>query len=87
MIVCSAIKTHRGEIITGKRHPDCIRQMAESGKYTKPVTKDAIQGFMDDAGNFLGREDARAHFLACGQFSRCGNDRMHPELLFSEDLY
>jgi hypothetical protein len=69
MIVCSAIKSCTGEIISGRRHADCIRTMAESGKYKLPVTKDAIQGFLDDKGNFLDRLEARKHFLESGQVS------------------
>lgn len=87
MIVCAAIKTHKGEIISGRRHPDCIRAMAQSGKYKLPVTKDATQGFLDDKGNFLTREEARQHFLDCGQQGRPGRGRLHPTQLFSEDLY
>jgi hypothetical protein len=85
MITCAAIKTLYGEIITGKRHPDCIKKMAGSGKYSLPVTQDAIQGFIDDKENFLDRMQARQHFIDCGQISKCG--KLHPTQLFSEDLY
>lgn len=85
MIVCAAIKTHSGDIIPEWRHPDCIRLMAQSGRYKLPVTKDAVQGFLDSDGNFLDRVQARKLFLDSGQVSACG--RMHPDLLFSEDLY
>lgn len=45
----------------------------------------STQGFVTDEGKFLDRQDARQHFVDCGQVSVSG--RLHPTDLFSEDLY
>lgn len=77
MIVKAAILKD-GTVFTGRRHPDII-----CGNYGK--LKNGIQGFITDTGEFLNRIDARNHFIECGQKSVSG--KLHPTMLFSEDLY
>jgi hypothetical protein len=87
MIVCSAILAENGDIISGRRHIDCIKIMVKSGKYELPVSKNVVQGFLDDNGNFLNRIEARKHFIEYGQIPASGPNTIHETLLFSEDLY
>lgn len=81
-IVCAACKNiHRGEIILGVRHFDKIMhdqiKMANLGR-------DWIQGFVDNKGNFLTREEALKVATEAKQLIR----KTQPEdQLFSEDLY
>ena len=44
------------------------------------------QGFYTDAGEYLGREEAFKHAMACGQVDRPAGGHDGPEL-FSEDLW
>ena len=79
MIVTSAILKD-GIVYIGKRHPDILCTSDNYGKL-----KDGIQGFVTDKGEFLDRKLARAHFIESGQIPIHG--KLHPTLLFSEDLY
>lgn len=87
MIMHAAIK--RGNIVyVGKRHPDCRDIMIKCG-IPRPVLTNAdgtrtIQGFVNDKGEFLTREEAAKEALACGQITKL---KYHSRELFSEDLY
>lgn len=87
MIVCAAIKIETGEVFSGRRHFDCIQSIIKAKKHKSSVAKGAIQGFLDDKGNFLNRKEAKKHFFDCGQVSVYGKYGIHPTELFSEDLY
>lgn len=79
MIVTAAILKD-GIVYTGKRHPDILCAPGNYGKL-----RDGIQGFVTDKGEFLDRKSARAHFIENKQIPFHG--KLHPTLLFSEDLY
>ncbi len=84
-IVCAAIRhKHFDEIICGPRHYD--RTMSQ--QIQRSVIKgwvDAEQGFVDQYGVFLTREDAREIAEKNNQIiRRCGGDS---DKLFSENLY
>jgi hypothetical protein len=42
------------------------------------------QGFVDETGAFLTREEAAKHAIACGQIT---DTKFQPDKLFSEDLW
>lgn len=82
-IVCAAIRNGNGDIICGPRHFDAImrRQIETSGADWRL----AEQGFVDQRGDFLTREQAL--IVACGAAQivrRVGGDH---GVLYSENLY
>ena len=85
MIVCAAIRNKDGRIICGARHYDGImhRQVLSSSDNWK-INK-IEQGFIDQKGVFLTREDAFLVAKEANQIIRdCGDDNGK---LFSENLY
>jgi hypothetical protein len=72
-----------GIVYVGKRHCDCIETMMKCG-LSWPVTKGAVQGFVDDTGRFLDRVEALAVATACNQIIK--KTAPH-DVLFSEDIY
>lgn len=85
-VVCAANR-HRqtGRIVCGARHFDSIMrsQMMESGGF--PFWRDCDQGFIDQKGAFMTREQAYDIAKANGQIRwRCGGDN---GILYSENLY
>lgn len=83
-VVCAAHK--KGDrIITGARHYDSIVQQQIELTEGYDYWKDAKQGFIDQKGNFLSREEALAIATKNNQIRRrCGSDEKQ---LFSENLY
>lgn len=82
-VVCAAVRLKLGIVVCGPRHFDStMRKMLEQLRLT--VTG-AEQGFVDQFGNFLTREEAWDIAHANGQIlrerSRCVGT------LYSEDLY
>lgn len=78
-VVCAAMKDGNGTIICGPRHWDKIMHQNASGK------SGWEQGFVDQHGEFLTREDAWKIAEAAGQIiRRVGGDGGR---LFSENLY
>jgi hypothetical protein len=81
-IVCAAHRLN-GKIICGPRHFDPIIR-AQIGK-DREAWKASEQGFVDQFGKFLTREEALVIALKNGQRRRrCGGD---DKRLFSENLY
>ena len=83
-IVCAAIKNDYGSIICGPRHWDMtMRKQLELSGERFPASSE--QGFVDQHGNFLSRQEALKIAKANGQIiRRCGGDDTG---LFSENLY
>lgn len=85
-IVCAAIKfasIGKEYIVTGARHYDSI--MASTIKLLPQGTYEREQGFIDQAGKFLTREEAWVIAEAAGQIiRRVGGDG---NKLYSENLY
>lgn len=78
-IVCAANKVG-GTLILGVRHHDEIMRYC-----CKKLDGYAEQGFVDNRGQFLTREEAWPIALAAGQIiRRCGGDGVK---LYSENLY
>ena len=84
-VVCAAIKNSRDELILGPRHYDrsMIDQIRKEREHWAPAT--VTQGFIDQFGTFLTREDAWEIAIRRGQIIR----RVHGDegKLFSENLY
>ncbi len=86
MIVCAANR-HRdtGLIICGARHFDPIMRATMHKLGGFPYWGNCDQGFINQRGEFLTREEAYVIALGNGQIKRrCGGDN---GTLFSENLY
>lgn len=86
-IVCAAIRNRLGGMILGVRHYDNIMWQQITHRSDSPYWKkeDVEQGFVDNAGNFVTREEAREIAKSQKQIvaSGGGDDKQ----LFSENLY
>lgn len=82
-VVCAAIRNEVYDVICGPRHWDSVMRAQVScsvGSWSR-----AEQGFVDQHGDFLTREEAWVIAEAAGQIiRRCGGDGVR---LFSENLY
>lgn len=85
-VVCAALRLNSGEMIVGVRHFCPIMQAQINQNLLKAdMWKRAEQGFVDQYGQFLTREDAWRVAEAEGQIiRRVGGDGNQ---LFSENLY
>jgi len=87
-VVCAAIRETGGEIILGPRHFDATmwNQIANSRLQDMDRWRAADQGFLDQFGRFLTREEAWEIATAAGQiFRECGPPG--GGCLYSEHLY
>lgn len=83
VVVCAAMRNKDGDIICSPRHFDEIASLQVKSEWVKWRT--AEQGFVDQYGTFLTREEAWVIAEANGQIiRRVGGDG---EKLFSENLY
>jgi hypothetical protein len=84
-IVCAAIRNKNGRIICGARHYDSVMHsqiLASNDDWTK---SEIDQGFIDQRGAFLTRQEAYIIATERGQIKRrVGGD---DGKLFSENLY
>lgn len=91
-VVCAAIRAADGEVLLGIRHysQDMHRQIGARRDGAKFKHRhDVDQGFVDQRGVFMSREEAYAVALAAGQVWRpevCGHGLDGPKL-YSEGLY
>lgn len=91
-VVCAAIRAADGSLLLGIRHysPDMHAQIAarhDGEKFKRRHDED--QGFVDQFGNYMTREQAYRLAHANGQLWRpeaCGNGLDGPKL-YSEGLY
>ena len=89
-VVCAAMRNSAGDIVTGARHYDGImrqhiERLRESHANDVWKTSDVEQGFIDQFGKFMTREEAHQVATDAGQIiRRCGGDGGR---LFSENLY
>lgn len=81
MIQCSAIKIGR-KVYLGRTHREIILDLVTNKRCKLPI--DGEQGFVNDQGVFLSREDAALEALSSGQIQKLG---FCSTRLFSEDLY
>ena len=83
-VVCAAIRHDTGRIICGPRHFDTIMH-AQIKASIVPGWKNAEQGFVDQRGQWMTREEALHVALANDQIVRRVGGDDHE--LFSENLY
>lgn len=91
-IVCAAIRAADGEVLLGIRHYSAdmhrqIEQRRDGAKFTHRHDED--QGFVDQHGRFLTREEAYQVAMAAEQITRphaCG-EGLNGMKLYSEGLY
>jgi len=84
-IVCAALQNETGFIICGPRHFDGIMHSQINMRSDGSTWKGSKQGFVDQRGNFLTREEALIVAVDADQLiRRCGGDGAQ---LFSENLY
>jgi hypothetical protein len=82
-VVCAAMRNRAGKIVCGARHYDKI--MHEQIKHARDAWLGCEQGFIDQYGTFLTREEALRIAREQGQIrARCGGDELR---LYSENLY
>lgn len=81
-IANAAIKYPDGEIVTAKRHYKIIHLKAKLGERTIIGDGQCVDGFVDTAGNFLTRDEAKKIAIENGQLSKD-----HKGTLYSEDLW
>lgn len=83
-VVAAAIKDKEGNVHSlpaPARHHNIINHMSE--KNIRPGSRARDQGFIDEDGNFLDREEARLLVIKTGQCPKPDHSRE----LFSEDLW
>lgn len=80
-IEVSAIKYKWGEVVTGLRHSDVIKVMAD--RRIKTNGNNSVQGFVTSSGRFLDRNYAAEHAKICSK--QISEEHKGP--LYSEDLW
>ena len=83
-VICSAVLTTGGEVVIGKRHCDCFREIAESGK-CRMKSPDG-QGFVTSLGRYVTRRGGREIQDAAG-IQSVAQGGYRGDSLYSEDLY
>jgi hypothetical protein len=84
--VCSAWKTADGQLITGRRHPDCLAEMADRG--LERLKQPDEDGFLTSKGRFVTRREGRMLQDAAGIPSASADGKGYRgDSLYSEDLY
>jgi hypothetical protein len=86
VVVCAANRTRfTGEVVLGVRHYDPFMQKSYEAvpHHGDPVD----QGFIDQYGVFMSREEALEVALSSGQINRWRTKTFPESKLFSEDLY
>ena len=84
-IVCAAVLYPDGTMLVGPRHFDNVMLEQYKRFGIKDSETERVQGFVDQWGEFLTREEAHAVATQQGQIvRRCGGDNGR---LFSENLY
>ena len=82
-VVCAALRNSTGMIVCGARHYDAV--MRDQIKHSNFAWAGCEQGFIDQYGTFLSREEALRIAREQDQIRRrCGGDEQQ---LYSENLY
>ncbi len=82
-VICAACR-FGDVIVAGARHFDTVMHGNVSGRFSRKEASEAEQGFIDQFGIFLTREEAYVLAKAKGQIK---DTPCIPGTLFSEDLY
>ena len=84
-VVAAACRNSAGRIVVSARHYNPIMRAQIAAAEGPQRWRGCEQGFIDQRGNFLTRQEAHAIASANGQIiRRCGGDT---ETLYSENLY
>ena len=88
MILCAAVKFHidatdEDVVLCGWRHGNIYNQLKCLGFKPQQGYKRISDGFIDDKGNFLTREEAFLHAKECGQIQT----EKENGIIYTEDLY
>lgn len=84
-VVCAAVLYADGTMLVGPRHFDAVMMAQYHRAKIKAAEEKSAQGFVDQWGEFLTREEAHQVASEQGQIRhRCGGDE---GCLFSENLY
>lgn len=88
--VVAAANRYGDVLVVSARHHDKLmnaqlKRLVEAGIIQSPHTRD--QGFIDNEGNFLTREEAVVVAREAGQINFCRPKNNPERELFSEDLY
>lgn len=89
-IVCAAVTypAHPGTVLVGPRHFDAVMVAQYQRIFGEGEEPEDVQGFIDQHGKFLTREEAWFVALAEGQvIRRVGGDSANGGRLYSENLY
>lgn len=84
-IVCAAIRHSNGSIICGPRHFDALMRSQIFARKQGEEWRGAEQGFVNQFGEFLTRE--QAYEIADTNGQHLHGEGYDGRLLFSEDLY
>jgi hypothetical protein len=82
-VVCAANLCEDGVILCGARHWDHVMR-AQADAMGWDDRRKAEQGFIDQWGNWMSREDAKIVAIASGQIEEA---KFNDNIIFSEDLY
>ena len=89
-VVCAAIQCESGELLIGVRHfsPDMRNTMSYMQDSGARFKREHVQGFVDQFGVFMDRQEAWTVANDAGQiYRRCGGDESNGGTLYSENLY
>ena len=84
-IVAAANRLPCGLVVVGVRHCDSI--MLAQAQAAGKTLHTREQGFIDNRGNYLSREEAHKMATTNGQVESWAGEPHHSRELFSEDLY
>lgn len=87
VIVAAANRLKGGLIVVGIRHHDPLMMAQISAAKLVDEGRTAEQGFVDNKGEFLTREEALVVATEAGQIGRYREKGWPEHQLFSEDLY
>jgi hypothetical protein len=84
-VVCAAVRHPDGTMLIAPRHFDNVMWQQYHRFGITATERESVQGFVDQWGEFMTREEAHAVATERGQIiRRCGGDDGR---LFSENLY
>lgn len=83
-VVCAAILFDNGDLLVGPRHFDAVMH-AQAERYGIDRQREHVQGFLDQRGEFLTREDAFVVATEAKQIIRpwaAASNRLYSECLY-----
>lgn len=87
VIVCAANELKNGIVVLGVRHYDQLMMRQLHAMEMLEMGRTGEQGFVDNKGEFLTREEALVVATEAGQINTRREKGWPEHMLFSEDLY